>query len=398
MTRSIRRSGFRAGRSLLAVLSLSMACGDSAPGSPTPPPASTLAPTLASPQDDAVVSGRPSLVVNNVAAGQSISRTYDFQVADSPTALTGPDNGLLASASGIAEGANGKTGYDMTRDLPTGARYYWRARAAQGGVAGPWSSAFRFRTQAGANAPPVIQSITAPMRTEVNTDIDVNAVVQDQETNPSSLVYEWTATGGIFSSAGPGAAVRWRALNVTGPTAFELTLTVIERYTVAVDGGGQEARENRVTGKTTVHVNDSPTEFPGLAYTFLDDFIHPDRPPEYCVRNFSDSCRGKQDELNDIRTNRAMFLIDPARSSVGTGTPAFYATNGGRAVPPGQASFAEIFIPCRFGSTSLATNVFGVAVGTCQLTGVYENFQWRLCDSHFQATAGISAFLKTFRF
>ena len=148
-----------------------------------------------------------------------------------------------------------------------------------------------------------------------------------------------------------------------------------------------------------MHVNDSPAEFSGLAFTFLDDFIHSDRSPEFCVRNFSDSCQGKQDELSDIRFNRATFLIDPSQSSVSSGSPNFYDTNARRqALPPSQASFAEIFDSCRFASTNLSTHVFGVAIGTCQLTAVYENFQWRLCDSHFQPLAGVSAFLSSFRF
>jgi hypothetical protein len=94
-----------------------------------------------------------------------------------------------------------------------------------------------------------------------------------------------------------------------------------------------------------------------------------------------------------------MFLNDPSQSSIGFATPAFYSTTGrGPVVPPAQASFAEVFDPCRLAATNLATRVFGIAIGTCQLTAVYENFQWRLCESHFQPQAGASAFLKAFRF
>jgi hypothetical protein len=374
------------------------ACGSN-PSSPSPPTTASTAPTLSSPADDAVAAAHPSLVVNNVGNGQGAGRTYDFQVADSLSALTGPETGLFASQTGVAEGASGRTGYDLSRDLQAGLRYYWRARATQGGAAGPWSSAFRFRTALGTNTPPVIQSITASTRAEANTDVDVAAVVQDQETSPANLTYEWSSAGGVFS--GSGASVRWRVASVSGPTAYDLTLTVIEKYTVAVDGGGVEARENRVSGKTTVHVNDSPTEVSGLAFTFLDDFIHSERTPEFCVRNFSDSCAGKQAELSDVRANRAMFTIDPSRSSVGFGPPSFYDTDSvtrRQPVPAAKASFAETFDPCSFASTNLATRVFGIATGTCQLTAVYENFQWRLCDSHFQPQAGVSAFFSTFRF
>jgi hypothetical protein len=366
----------------LAAALLLNACSKGSPGGPTPP--TTLsAPTLSSPQDDAVASGRPSLTVNNVASAQG-ARTYDFQVAVSEAALSGAADALFAAASGVAEGAGGRTSFEVTRDLQSGQRYYWRSRANQGGTAGPWSGTFRFRTELGANPPPVIRSITMSSRAESRAEIDVSAVVEDQETTPANLVYEWAVTGG--SIAGTGAAVRWLVPGAVVPTAYDLNLTVIERYNVPIAGGASEARENRVTGRATLHVNESPREVTDLATTFIDDFLHSERSPEFSVRNFSDSCPGKQAELNDIRDNRAKFVNNPAASSMGSGSLTFYDTGAvgrRRVVPPAESAFAELLAPCRFASTTKATGASGVAVGTCQLTSVYENWQWRLCDSRF---------------
>ena len=163
----------------------------------------------------------------------------------------------------------------------------------------------------------MIQTITVSSRAESRVEVAVTAVVQDQETTPANLVYEWTPTGGTVT--GTGASVRWLMPGVTTPTALDLNLTVIERYTVAVPGGADEARENRVSGKATVHVNDSSREVTDLATTFIDDFLHSERTPEFCVRNFSDTCPGKQEELRDIRDNRANFVNNPAASSMGPG-------------------------------------------------------------------------------
>jgi hypothetical protein len=385
---------------LASLMLLLTSCGSDSPTTPTPPAGGggLTAPTLSSPADDAATTGRPTLIVNNVATTQSGARTYDFQVADNAAALGGPDSGLLASASGIAEGTGGHTSYAVTADLPMGIRYYWRARVNQGGSAGPWSSAFRFRTAFVTNTPPVIQSMTAPSRADSGDDIVVSATVTDQETNPADLTYQWTSASGTFT--GTGSSVHWRAPSVGAPSSFDLMLTVIERYTVATDGGGQDMRENRVSASTTVRVNSSSAEISGLASTFLDDFIHSDRTPEFCVRNFSDNCQGKQDELSDIRTNRAMFLIDPTQSNFGSGTPNFYNMSGAgrQSRPPAQAAYAELFESCHFASTNLATKIFGVATGTCELTAVYESFQWRLCDSHFTPQGAVSAFMKSFRF
>ena len=381
----------RSGRYLssLAVALLLNSCAGKSPNGPSN---TLLAPTLSSPQDDAVATGRPSLTVNNPASTSGGVRTYDFQVGASEAALAGPPDGLFAAGSGIAEGAGGRTSFEVPTAPLSGRRYYWRARAVQG-AAGPWSSTFKFRTEFVANPAPVIQAITVSSRAESRVEVAVTAVVQDQETTPANLVYEWTPTGGTVT--GTGASVRWLMPGVTTPTALDLNLTVIERYTVAVPGGADEARENRVTGKATVHVNDSSREVTDLATAFIDDFLHSERTPEFCVRTFSDTCPGKQEELRDIRDNRANFVNNPAASTMGPGTLTFYDNGSTRRlqVAPSQASFAEMFAPCRFAATAKATGASGLAIGTCQLTSIYENFQWRLCDSRFLPASSLTPFM-----
>ena len=336
-------SRFRRYAAACAITLLAASCGGgSSPNTPTP---GLTAPTLSSPLDDAIATGHPALTVNN-ASSPSGPRMYDFQVAATEAALTGPVDALFAAASGIAEGSSGRTSFEITRDLEKSRRYYWRSRAVQGGTAGPWSTTFRFRTEIGANAPPVIQSITVSNRAESRAELEVHAVVQDQETSAANLVYEWAVTGG--SVAGSGVTVRWMVPAISAPTPYELTLTVIERYTVAVPGGADETRENRDSRKATIHVNDSPREITALATTFIDDFLHSERSPEFCVRNFSDSCPGKQDELRDIRDNRARFVNNPAASSMGTPSIAFYDTGDvirRKPAAPAQAGFAELLAP-----------------------------------------------------
>jgi hypothetical protein len=371
---------------VVAIATLTLNTCSSSQPTITPTPTSA-APTLVSPPDDAISPRRPTLTVNNVtASGTSTgTRTYDFQVADSQAALTSTTTAPAISATGVAEGANGQTSYVVDRDLQLASRFYWRARAVAGSTVGAWSSAFRFRTDFAVNNPPVIQSLTpSSPRVEVNTEVGLTAVVQDQETNPANLIYEWSASAGSFASA--AASTRWRAPATSAPAAYTLTLTVIERYTVTDPDGVTSTRENRTVATAQVQVNDSPGEIAALATTFIDDFIHPDRSPEFCVRNFSDNCSGKADELSDIRFNRANFVIDPSRSSMGSGSIAFY-DNGSASrrtvVPAAQAGFAVLLATCRFASTDLRTGVFGTVTGTCELTTVYENFRWYLCDSHY---------------
>ncbi len=85
-----------------------------------------------------------------------------------------------------------------------------------------------------------------------------------------------------------------------------------------------------------------------------------------------------------------MFTNDPSRSSLGSPSISFFNTgsvSGRQPVPPSQSSFAQLLMSCNFAATNLSTNQFGIAIGTCVLTGVYENWQWRLCTSNFQPQA-----------
>ncbi len=123
-------------------------------------------------------------------------------------------------------------------------------------------------------------------------------------------------------------------------------------------------------------------ELAALTFTFLDDFVHSDRTPEYCVRNFSDACRGKVEELSDIENNRARYLI-----SYGTFLMRSVDFNTPGNTPEG-ATFATVYAPCRFVSTVRATGETEVADGTCRLRNVHEQGRWRLCESNFLPPEG----------
>jgi hypothetical protein len=220
-------------------------------------------------------------------------------------------------------------------------------------------------------------------RAEADGEIELTGVVQDQETSPSALMYEWTATGGTFSGA--GATVRWRAPAVAAPTTHEVTLTVVERYTVTDPDGRPETRENRVAATTAIRVNNSQAELTSLVLTFLDDFVHSERSAAYCVRNFTDSCPGKQWEYDDITRDRENYVIDPARSSFSIASITY------NRLPP-TATRATVLAPCSFFSTSRSTGKSGTASGTCRLIAAYENWRWFLCESWFDPPAGVVPF------
>jgi hypothetical protein len=128
----------------LLALALAVACSSSNTSpSPAAPPLELAAPTAESPADDEQLTTlRPTLSVRNGTANQTGTRTYEFQIADnadfSPVAVTRP---------GIAEDASGKTSFTPDADLQASTRFYWRARATQGGTSSSWSAPGRFRTK-----------------------------------------------------------------------------------------------------------------------------------------------------------------------------------------------------------------------------------------------------------
>lgn len=207
----------------------------------------------------------------------------------------------------------------------------------------------------------------ASQRVEADQEVQVSAAVQDAETALDQLTYAWSSSPLTGSFSGATAQVRWRAPKLaTSPSLVTLALTITEKYT----SGGQ-AKENTVSGSTQVHYNDSTAETSKLSMDFLKDFTTYEVSPEQCVRNFSDSCRGKADELSDIRNNRALFVIAGGNFSVANVNLS------------SDRTFANITAPCTFYDTRKDNGKHETVVGTCRLTSVYEDWQWRLCESNF---------------
>lgn len=226
------------------------------------------------------------------------------------------------------------------------------------------------------NQPPSVTAIEIePARIELNEEVVVRAIVQDAETPPGSLLYEWSSDGGTFT--GEGASVTWRPpADAATPADFALRLTVRERY-----GPPNAQQEHRVTASSApVRVHDSPTELREMSLKFLELFADSDKSPEECLVDFSDSCRGKESEREDIEDNRTYFDIRSAS----------FEFDDLRILDDRLS--ARMAVECEFRSRQRAcpSEDPGCVVGStqevkgfCLLTAVYENGRWWLCDSAF---------------
>ena len=147
---------FQAAAAVAAMATL-VACGSkspSTPTSPTPSAATLTAPKLDAPSANAQLDTlRPTLSVQNATSDQpGGTRTYEFQISDTTTftAITSQSiNGFDATVgrTGVAEGTGGKTTFTVDSDLQPTTVFFWRARAIQGSVTGPWSETFQFKSK-----------------------------------------------------------------------------------------------------------------------------------------------------------------------------------------------------------------------------------------------------------
>jgi hypothetical protein len=266
--------------------------------------------------------------------------------------------------------------------------------------AGTLGQAFTFVAPSGSNTPPVIQSLTAKGRktneptwfADVGETIDVTAVVQDAETPIEKLTFQWTATFGTFSGTGP--VVTWTAPPAAStPVDVTVTLTVIETYKAPDASGLPIDKENRATSTSKLSLHNSVKEFGDMAYDFLVAFSNSGiTDPNVVLRDFTPECEGTNNERSDVLKNRANFRIQPDYT---VGSPTVTLNFGGSCTlfadrfRPGDAC-AQVAVEWH----SLVINPptdpdFGkivTAKGIDQVTGMFLNSRWWLCDSDYKST------------
>lgn len=227
------------------------------------------------------------------------------------------------------------------------------------------------------NQPPTIQSIQLDQRrVDVGTRVAVSAVVVDAETPVEQLRYQWTATLGLFE--GEGREVTWQApADIDEPVNVTLRVSVIE----SVPGGSPgQANQTSFELPDAVRVHDSERELRELTRAFLDDFLDDSVSPSRSVRDFSDTCSGKESEREDVERVRELYSMLPSSS---------YSIRSVVVTEPWAR--AEMTARCEFVSRHKATGVEGIARGICNLTGIYEGERWWLCTSRLNGTSSLGS-------
>jgi hypothetical protein len=241
------------------------------------------------------------------------------------------------------------------------------------------------------NQPPSIGTISvrhprprAPGQyASVGDHVSVSTTVSDAETSVDQLTFEWSSdVGGAFS--GGGTSVTWTApADLTGtPRTATLTLTVTERYNTTDGSGLPTTAQHRVTGTSAVRVHNSPKEVGDLAVQFLLDFSR-QIDPNLVMRNFTPTCPGTAEELDDVRNNQRNFVI----TSYTVGTPSTSADFARTC--PFRARFGDACaeVPVEWHSTIRSNGRAIWTRGIDQVTAILENDQWKLCASDYEELA-----------
>lgn len=260
------------------------------------------------------------------------------------------------------------------------------------------SGTVTFVAPSGVNAPPVVTNVrvTGPGNkppspfVDLASGVTLSATVTDVETSPSSLTYVWTVGAGTIS--GTGTSVTWNlpaSLAVT-PASLAATLTVTETFTE-----NSIQHRNIATASLLTDAHDSSTEILDKGFRFLDLFSQSTIPPATVTSDFSTTCSGAANELQDtidIRNNYLHLSYSITR------------------VPPvefkfGQSCVWTAFSPIRIYSADACSAYRahwvvralrdvaddGVHTGDVVTTdgrdfigNVFRSNQWKLCTSDFK--------------
>jgi hypothetical protein len=227
------------------------------------------------------------------------------------------------------------------------------------------------------NTPPVIDSLTAsPVRAEFRTDTAIAASVRDAETPVGNLRYTWSTSRGTISGAGARVTHRYdQPPPQQSPVNIDVTLVVTEDL--------PNGQTNTATRTLTFPLHDSFKEARDLTNQFLGDFINPLAGPDFVVRNFSERCRGKIDERENVRVNRSLYEIDRERSKFAITEVTFVGN------PPLRNDFGNVKATCNFVSRVRSTGRTEFANGICSLDVFFDTDRWMLCDSSFAGTSTV---------
>ena len=202
------------------------------------------APTLVDPIAGVEVdTDTPDLLWDDATDPQNDVLTYDVEIYSDAAMTT-----LVASATGIAAGGSGQSTWKVDTLLAENAEHWWRARADDGWVAGPWTTEDSFVVNA-INEEPDVPVLTAPiggttaasatptLQWSEAADIDGDAVTYDVEVLDS----EGNLVAATTEVAGDGVAAEWTVdVTLDEDATYSWTARAVDEHGLAGDWAVEE--------------------------------------------------------------------------------------------------------------------------------------------------------------
>ncbi len=229
------------------------------------------------------------------------------------------------------------------------------------------------------HAAPIVTSVTLERpRIEAGRELEIVAAVENGGTTPDRLQYIWAVQPAGGAWTGEGARVRWRAPTTDPvPATYTFTVTVADPFLQNSTSG---------TGSSDpLWVNDWRREMSGHAEAFLRDFSTTNVSPDFCVRNFADSCNGKRKALEEIVTHRATYSVEAMDYRQELAVRSVEWANC--TASDGSARCALLIYSVDWVWTRRAEGAAERVRGEEYLRGVYERNRWWLCEASFSPTA-----------
>lgn len=230
---------------------------------------------------------------------------------------------------------------------------------------------------------PIIGNVSvAATRAEAGQDVAVTATVEDGAPTASALTYQWTANVGTVTGTGASAVWRLNKGVISSGADVVITLTVVKPYQ-ALENGQLVSREHRISkAATAFRAHDSNAEVSRIVLTFLVDYFGKyEVSPDACLVDFSSSCPGTAEERDNIIDNRKRTNLRIVSTEARIGSIEF---NGDR-------TFAWVVAPCKFTDVVVATGRQEWSSGNCELTAIYQQNRWWICNSNYRANNGGSS-------
>jgi hypothetical protein len=232
---------------------------------------------------------------------------------------------------------------------------------------------------------PVLRGVTVN-RTNIEAGDEIIATATiDGSWTPATIRYVWAVqpNAGVLTSN--GSTLRWRAPSGDPvPATYVFSVTLAEASdTTAFGGPGAASSAAPAVSSPPVTVNDARRETISQTEAFLTDLADSSVSPQLCVRNFTDSCEGKQRAIEDASALRATY----SSASIAYDLQLFVRSVewANCVAPDGSARCALLIYNADWTRTRRTDSVQERVSGTEYVQAYYERNRWWLCSRRFEA-------------